>query len=200
MYKLIIKTVGLSIVIFAVFYGFLNYQYFYKNIQYDTGSMPKAEAPVKVLGTSGATTTEASIVEVPSLGIRAPIMYISQTGEDAFQAALKNGVVHYPGTAMPGAFGNCYIFGHSSDYAWSNGKFKTVFALLPKIKIGAEIMISDQAGIQYTYVVTESKVVGNNETQYLGQGNGKTKQLTLQTSYPVGTALKRFLAIAELRQ
>src|SRR5687767_11297538 len=67
---------------------------------------------------------------IPSLGIDVPLVYIEEKNEAAFQAALRDGVVHYPGTAMPGQPGNAYYFGHSSDYSWSKGEYKNVFATL----------------------------------------------------------------------
>ncbi len=189
----ILVAIGIVTVLFVA----VDFDFFWKNFQYLTGSLPHS-APAAVQITSHGTTTKPSILEIPGLNIFAPIVYIDQLGEPAFQAALKNGVVHYPKTAKPGTFGNCYIFGHSSDYVWSDGKFKNVFALLPKIKKGDEILVSDEQGVQYTYVVFDTKIVGNNEIKYVDQGDMTKKILTVQTSYPVGTALRRFLAIAEL--
>ena len=139
------------------------------------------------------------MLSIPSLSITAPIVYATGSSETVFQTDLKNGVVHYPGTANPGQSGNCYIFGHSSDYVWSSGKFKTVFATLPHIQKGAEIQVSNKDGLIFTYIVTNITVVSPSATQYLEQDTTK-KILTVQTSYPIGTALKRFLVIAELKQ
>lgn len=137
---------------------------------------------------------------IPSLGITAPILYAERVSEADFQKALQNGVVHYPNTAKPGEFGNVYIFGHSSDYAFSVGNYKTVFALLPKIEIEAEILISNENGDQFVYKIMDKLIVNPNETKYLDQYQNKEQLLTLQTSYPVGTAWKRFLVIAKLAQ
>jgi LPXTG-site transpeptidase (sortase) family protein len=101
---------------------------------------------------------------------------------------------------MPGEVGNVYIFGHSSDYAWSKGNYKHAFALLPKIKNGAEIKLTDEKGFSYTYLVTRQGVVGPNDVHVLAQNTNGKKLLTLQTSYPLGTALKRYVVVAELRQ
>ncbi|MDP4000972.1 MAG: sortase, partial [bacterium] len=136
---------------------------------------------------------------VPSLGIVVPIIIDSGKSEEEFQAALRNGVVHYPGTSQVGRFGNSYIFGHSSDYLWSEGNYKTVFAVLPKINIGAEIVATDTEGQEYAYYVKETKVVGPSDLSVLEQDYSK-KVLTLQTSYPIGTALRRFIVISELKE
>jgi LPXTG-site transpeptidase (sortase) family protein len=73
-----------------------------------------------------------------------------------------------------------------------------VFALLPKIKIGDEIFITDQNGNQFVYKVTQTIVVSPKDLNVLEQGSRDERILTLQTSYPLGTALKRFIVQAEM--
>ncbi|MFA6131398.1 MAG: sortase [Patescibacteria group bacterium] len=143
-------------------------------------------------------TMESNWVLVPSLDIAAPVIYVTEKSEDVYQEALQNGVVHYPTSASPGEPGNVYIFGHSSDFLMFPGNYKTIFATLPHIEIGADIIISDGTGIVYTYRVIETKIVNPKDLSVLDQGDGTTSLLTLQTSYPLGTALKRFVVIAEL--
>lgn len=144
--------------------------------------------------------TEPNMLQIPDLALRAPIVFVSEVSEKVFQEGLARGVVHFPGTALPGRPGNAYIFGHSSDYRWSKGSYKTVFAPLPGIKPGALIHISDPEGNKFIYQVQKTKVVGSNDVQFLNQGKFAKKILTLQTSYPVGTARQRFLVIAEIRE
>ena len=141
-----------------------------------------------------------NIVSVPSLNISAPLLYVDQNNEGLFQKALQNGVVHFPGTALPGKPGNCYIFGHSSDFPLTPGNYKTVFASLPKIKMGEIIKVTDSEGVVYSYKVVETKIVLPNDTSVLDQGDKTRSLLSLQTSYPLGTALKRFVVIAELQK
>lgn len=142
---------------------------------------------------------EPDTLTVPSLKITAPIVYINEANEPTFQKALQSGVVHYPGTANPGEGGNCYIFGHSSDYIWSKGNYKTVLALLPQIEIGDEVVVSNSKGEQFTYAVTQSFVASPKDVHLLDQGDKTKKILTLQTSYPLGTALKRWIVQAEIK-
>lgn len=144
--------------------------------------------------------TEPNVLSIPSLGITAPVIYVDQKSEKVYQAALINGVVHYPGTAKPGEFGNVYIFGHSSDYMWSKGHYKNIFALLPRMQNGEEIQISDQQGKQFRYLVTDSRKVAANDVSVLSQQNYEKKLLTLQASYPVGTALARWVVVAEIKK
>lgn len=138
-------------------------------------------------------------LSIPVLGIEAPIIYIDEKSEAVYQAALKTGVVHYPGTALPGEPGNVYIFGHSSDYLWSDGNYKTIFAKLPQIEQGKDIVVTDAAGRFFHYSVIETKVVGPRDMSVLSQGDGSRSLLTIQTSYPLGTALQRYIVVAELK-
>ena len=187
------KRIVLGFMIMAAAYAALNFDYFRKQVSYEFSKNDYATTTADTI----REKMEPDTVIVPSLNIKAPIKYAAEVNEDKFQELLIDGVVHYPGTADIGKPGNAYIFGHSSDNAWSKGKYKTVFALLPKIKIGDEMVASDREGNKFVYKVIDARVVAKNDTSVLAQDNSK-KLLTLQTSYPVGTSLKRFVAVGEL--
>lgn len=186
-----LKKFGIALAAAVVLLAVLNAPYFIKQLRYATGSVQEKKPEDIPKG-------EPNVLQIPSLGIQAPIVQSNGLGEDNFQAALINGVVLYPGTAEIGTVGNSYIFGHSSDFAFSKGNYKTVFALLPKIEIGAEIMASDAKGQLFKYKVIDKKVVEKNDLSVLDQNTGGKKILTIQTSYPIGTALKRFVVRSEL--
>jgi|GEM_PF-1702002 LPXTG-site transpeptidase (sortase) family protein len=135
---------------------------------------------------------------ISSLAISAPIIYPASSEEKVFQSALNQGVVHYPGSAAVGDYGNVYIFGHSSDYSWSRGKYKTIFSSLPNIKLGEIIVITNLTGQEFSYTVTKKFVTAVTDMEVLSQGEGNKKMLTLQTSYPIGTAKQRYIVQAEL--
>ena len=142
---------------------------------------------------------QADKLAIPSLGLTVPLVYVDTTDEITFQRGLEQGVVHYPSTALPGERGNAYYFGHSSDYVFKKGSFKTVFATLPKIEIGAEVYVTNHAGKQFVYAVKEKKIVSSQDVSVLSQGDRAEKLLTLQTSWPLGTALKRYVVICEIQ-
>ncbi len=191
--KVAVKKILLFLGIFAFLFVVVNWQYFWQNLRYSFVKNPGTTA------LSASSTAEPDMLIIDSLGIKAPIIYVSEKGEPVYQEALKNGVVHFPGTAEVGQLGNVYIFGHSSDYFWSQGKYKTVFALLPRIKKGAEIWVSDAKGVQFKYIVTDSFVASANDVKFLDQQGNTKKLLTLQTSWPIGTALKRWIVRAEIK-
>jgi LPXTG-site transpeptidase (sortase) family protein len=195
--KFYVKRFAIGLGIIVLIFLILDFAYFRENIRY-IFNKPAAEEGTKTPDVL-EKLSEPNILTVPSLGIAAPVIYVAENSETVFQQALKKGIVHFPGTANPGEYGNCYIFGHSSDFLWSDGKYKTVFALLPRIEKGAQINVSDSSGHEYAYTVVETKVVATTDVQYLSQGEKTKRVLTLQTSYPVGTALKRFIVIAEMK-
>jgi LPXTG-site transpeptidase (sortase) family protein len=171
----------------------INWGYFVKQVSsWVDDLLPDNQAAMEIM------LTEADRLAIPSLKIEAPLIRVTATDEPTLQRGLEQGVVHYPNTAEPGEFGNAYYFGHSSDYAFKGGKYKTVFATLPKIGEGEKIYITNQKGKQFVYQVIEKKIVGPHDIEVLSQGEGKEKLLTLQTSWPLGTALKRYLVIAKL--
>ncbi len=137
---------------------------------------------------------------IPDRNIDTPIIYISEeeNNNDGHQAALAKGVVHYPDTVVPGEYGNPYIFGHSSDYFWKPGSYKQVFKPLIDVPVGTLVRITNHEGELFIYKIIETRIVGPKEVSALDQYNYERKMLTLQTSWPLNTALKRFLAIAEL--
>lgn len=196
--KLLVWVSVLSIICLSILnWGFVSARisFFFNKPNAATVILPKSESAALSEGSWPKDT-----LAIPSLGISAPIIYDVEQNEDAFQIALQNGVVHYPGSSLPGQVGNVYIFGHSSDYAWSKGNYKSVFAVLPKIEKGAEIKLTDSKGFMYTYLVVKQFVVGPKDVSVLSQDTKGKHMLTVQTSYPIGTALKRYVVQAELRQ
>ena len=140
----------------------------------------------------------ANMLYIARLGVKVPIIYVNSVDEAEFQKGLEKGVVHYPGTAGLGELGNVYIFGHSSDYRFARGSYKTVFARLSSLVPGDKIITTDGAKKQYSYIVREGRVVEKDDLSVLGQYDWEKRLLTLQTSWPVGTANKRYVIIAEL--
>lgn len=140
---------------------------------------------------------------IPRINQNIPIVGVSSKNliahdwnalEKDMQEALKDGVIHYPGTSMPGQHGNVVITGHSSYFPWDPGRFKDVFALLHQMKIGDKIMIYHNQE-KYIYQVTEKKVVLPDDIDILKQT--PEDKLTLITCTPVGTNLKRLIVIAK---
>lgn len=115
--------------------------------------------------------------------------------EDQIQESLRDGIVHYPGTANPGEFGNVFLTGHSSYYPWDPGKFKDVFATLKNLEVGDRYYVYYQQK-KYTYEIFEKKEVSPSAVEVLSQPSDQ-KISTLMTCSPVGTTLRRLIIKAE---
>lgn len=141
---------------------------------------------------------------IPKLGKSVPLVQMGTQnieGEDwnelerQIQDGLKDGVVHYPGTAKPGQFGNVFLTGHSSYYPWVKSDFKDVFATLGKLDIGDRYYIYyDQQ--KHVYEIKEKYEVTPEKVEVLKQPTDK-KISTLMTCTPVGTTLRRLIIKAE---
>lgn len=114
--------------------------------------------------------------------------------EDDMMEALKYGIVHFPGTAMPGEHGNIAMTGHSSYFPWDPGRFKDVFALLHEVKMGDNILLYHKQQ-KYIYEVTDIKIVQPDEIDVL-KPTGDDR-LTLITCTPIGTDLRRLIVTAK---
>lgn len=190
-----LKRIVFAVITLSLLFAVLNWPYFKAQInQYLYPIQPETE---EARETREAQPVAEDRLWIRSLGIDTPIIYIEEDNEDAYQLALQNGVVHFTNTAEPGDSGNAYYFGHSSDLITAKGNYKSVFALLPQILVGDTIEISDRTGKLYVYEVEKKFVVEPDDLSVLAQDDSK-KQLTLQTSYPLGTALRRYIVVAQL--
>jgi LPXTG-site transpeptidase (sortase) family protein len=142
-------------------------------------------------------------VIVPRIDQNIPIVRISsdslirrdwQALENEMQDALKDGVVHYPGTSLPGETGNIVITGHSSYFPWDAGRFKDVFALLEDVVEGDKVVVYHEQD-KYIYEVYDIKIVLPEDIEVLKQT--PEDKLTLITCWPVGTNLKRLIVTAK---
>ncbi len=110
---------------------------------------------------------------------------------------LHKNAIHYPGTALPGEFGNSVIFGHSAlPQFYRPGNPQTVFNPLTGARIGDEIDIKFD-GVLYTYVVKKISQVDPTAVEVLGQKYDR-RDLSLITCVPLGTYWHRLVVLAEL--
>ena len=158
--------------------------------------------PVVTAVTPPATSPKSPLpadqtqLNIPSIGVKAPIVFEPQTVEWAVQLALREGVDHYGTSANPGQAGNTVIFGHSSGAIWAPGDYKFVFTLLNKVKAGDEVTI-DYKGTRYTYKVTGTEIILPSNLSVLNQNSSTKPSLTLITCTPVGTSKYRFIVHAD---
>lgn len=146
-----------------------------------------------ILPTLPLEAQTSNILELPKFGIKAPIWKIDTPDLKLIYKRLKQGVVLYPGSTLPGQ-GYSIIIGHSSQYPWQSGRYKSVFSLLSELQIGDKIYVYwEQKPL--VFEVQEKKIFlpwpkGNEITETIFPPENKPI-LILQSCWPVGVAYKR---------
>lgn len=123
----------------------------------------------------------SGVIEIPKLGVVAAIL------EGTDDRALKYTVGHYPGTANPGEKGNYVLLGHR-NYVYGH-----YFRKIDELEPGDEVIIRKDMET-YTYLVTESFVVGPEEVWVLD--DTEETILTMITCTPIITYTDRLIVRA----
>lgn len=136
-------------------------------------------------------------ITIAKIKAQAPLIFnVDPWKEDIYKVALKKGVAHAKGTSLPGEKGRSFIFAHSSGNPLEQTNYNTVFLKLGELKIGDSIEIKRDNKV-YKYNVTQLKIVFPSEVDYLK--NTKSDGIVVQTCWPIGTAFKRLLVFAALK-
>lgn len=110
---------------------------------------------------------------------------------------LKQSLIHYSGTAMPGDLGNSVIFGHSVLPQFFNPQnYLTIFSTLHTLRPGDTMEIAAD-GATFTYKITEMYETAPDDLSPLAQ-TYNDRYLTLITCTPPGTYLRRLIIKATL--
>ncbi len=178
----------------------LNLPYFYEQARYGVEEITKPTEETNTLPRS-ASFGPANTISIPKIGVTAPIIYVNTKTEAAYQDAMSRGVGHYPGSANPGEIGNVFIFGHSAGPLWrGKNPYLKIFSLIPKLEKGDSVFVSDSRGRVFEYRVFDGFPVKPNDVYVTSQETNGRRLLTLQTSWPLGTSLGRYVIRAELVQ
>ena len=193
-----VKKLSKQLLVFAsiyiLFFILLNYGAYWNRFQYTVNAKPQEKIEPRLEPIVSEPLIEYSPeIQIPKLGIIAPLK-INVDPTNIIES-LKTGVSQYNNTAKPGQIGNSVIVGHSSDFPWSDGKYKNIFSLLDKLVIGDQIIVPF-GNDKYIYEVSDSRVVKPTELSVLRKTDIPT--LTLLTCYPVGTTRNRLIITAVL--
>jgi LPXTG-site transpeptidase (sortase) family protein len=147
--------------------------------------------------TSNYDLERAGRLSIPRLNMQVPIIWSKDPSN--FDHDLTQGVIHYPGTALPGENGVIYISGHSSDYFWKKNPMADVFAKLNYLSAGDDVFIDvygkDGKVYNYRYKVTGNHVyAADDQNQFIDNTN--TSKLNLSTCWPIGTSKDRMVVTA----
>ncbi|MBI2338696.1 class E sortase [Candidatus Daviesbacteria bacterium] len=109
---------------------------------------------------------------------------------------LSQGLVHLPGSALPGEKGNVFISGHSALSSLFALK-SAPFAKLPDLKKGDQIII-EASGSKFVYEVSGFKVVDPSNLSVLVAPDDRGRYVSLMTCVPPGLNFKRLVVLGKM--
>lgn len=128
-------------------------------------------------------------LSVPDLKIKDALVYVESND-------LNLGLIHMPGSALPGEKGNVFISGHSLLPALAKGG-AGLFARLPEAKIGQIVNVS-VLGINYRYKISQIKIIDPADLSVISPPDSSGRYLTLMTCVPPGLNTKRLAVLAKM--
>lgn len=163
-------------------------------------ALPSASASATPAPTASAVAPNASPTPVPTigpipdgyrirmprLGIDLPIAEGDLVRDTVDQQTPENFAFHFPGTAIPGTFGNSYLYAHAR---------RGMFIDLRYARLGDQVTITTPAGAELNFVVTEIYPrIPPTETRWIQPAGDE--RLTLQTSTGPNPSDPRFVVVA----
>ncbi len=202
------------LIFFLLFVLFLNYRYIDKAVTYLNYRVLsfkfkfKPHLPSFLLDNpEGASESQNRELKgsllISKIQVRAPII---SAGDDTNTSPLRlkkyldNGVLFYPGSALPSEGGQTVILGHSAPDNWPKINYDTVFSELNRLIDGDEARIETAAGDVYAYKVVKKVFlqIGDDIPDF-GLTNN-VNVLVLVSCWPPGKDYKRIAVAAVLEQ
>jgi sortase A len=121
---------------------------------------------------------QIATLRIPRIGLTAPLY------EGVSLTVINHGPGHWPGTAVPGTWGNTVVAGHRTTYT---EPFLNIDALAP----GDPIIFELPDGTEATYATTGTEVVPPDALWIVNQTPGNT--VTLFSCHPKGSAAQRLV-------
>ncbi len=152
------------------------------------------------------TTPPWRFLVIPSIWVQAPIIDVPFASEEKiihgdFVDELRQWVVKYPNTTLPGRVGNTLLFGHSSvDMLQArNEPYGHIFYRLPRMQAGEIIQVVWDGEI-FEYEVVERTILWPNDVPDAVNQKVDKDVLILMACYPLMSDAQRILITALPRQ
>ncbi|MEX2514950.1 MAG: sortase [Candidatus Paceibacterota bacterium] len=142
----------------------------------------------------GASPTH---IAIESVGIDVDISTPAEATVSTLDAALQDGVVHYPGSGGIGGERRMFLFGHSSRLPVVRNQSYRAFNGLSDVEVGDEIVVSGEDDQEQIYVVTSTEIADEDDRLVsFESGYGK---LTISTCTTFGARENRVVVEAEIQ-
>ena len=142
-------------------------------------------------------TNPKSQISIPKINVTAPLLFAENSNEQYLQKLLKQGVVAYPGSVLPGKEGISIMLGHSAPSGWPKINYDWVFSDLNELKENDVVLVS--FGQQtYSYVVTKKFILNKGQDIPIERVSAASSVIVLLTCWPPGVDYKRIAVQVEL--
>jgi len=128
-------------------------------------------------------------IEIPKLGISAPLVVQENATKADFLKLLNQGVVYFPSSVLPGEPGQTIILGHSAPTGWPKIRYDWVFSKISELTQGDEIFVYFNHK-KYIYHVTGQVFLERGEELSHPLTNSEN-MLILISCWPPGKDLRR---------
>lgn len=147
-----------------------------------TLALPTPE-PAPADARADVPVVEIGRIRIPAIALDHPVY------EGVWLTVIDEGPGHWPGTPLPGGWGNAVFGGHRVTHSHP-------FLDVDRLVRGDEIIFDLTDGSTHVYRVTEQFVVWPEDVWIVDQEPGRT--LTLFACHPKGSARQRIVIRAEL--
>lgn len=179
----------------AIIFAAANYRSLTKWLSYNLAGEVKNTTEINHKDNSQPEEHQSDRIQIPKIGVNAPVIYNSGITEQEIVDNLNTGVVFYNNSSLPDKDGLAIYFGHSSNYWWRPGQYDTVFSLIPELASGDQIDVYYD-GRKYVHQVTNKKIINQQAWSQLQHSQIKNG-LALVTCWPLGTTWRRYVVWAE---
>lgn len=175
---------------------FFNYKFIYGKLKNLTEDSPRSkvaeDGPLPTLskGKSGREQFSAKIekedsIVIPKIKIEAPIVLAESDQTQNLKKYLKDGVLLYPTSVLPGEQGRTVLLGHSAPEVWPDINYDNVFNHLNQLIQGDQIYVYFNQR-QYVYSVKSIYFLGRGQELPQERLTNTQSVLILLSCWPPG--------------
>lgn len=184
--------------IFNLFSATLTVFFFLFSVLNIIGFVPEPkeeiESVIKIVSANEVKNNSPSRIIIDSIGVDTIIVSPSSRDISVLDDALKNGVVHYPGSGEIASSETMFLFGHSSGLPVIHNEMYKVFNHLSELESGNTIRIQGE-GTENVYRVTSVELVDAGKA--LVDLSGNNRELIISTCNSFGAKSERFVVHAD---
>jgi len=133
-------------------------------------------------------------IEISKISVSSPIVFLKQE-DNNYDKALREGVLLYPSSSLPGKPGITIILGHSAPENYPDINYDTVFSNINNLVKGDKVVINFN-NKKYVYLV-QRKYIIEKGGELLTKPEDNKNTLVLLSCWPPGRNLKRIAVEAK---